>query len=110
MEVKANLKECRVATSRARLMADLVRGKGVSEALRELAGQSQKSALIVSKLIRSAISNAEQKKVVDLDNLYVKKIEVGQGPSLKRFMPRAQGRAFQIRKKTSHFNLTLDER
>ena len=62
------------------------------------------------KLLESAVANAEQKQVIDVDNLYVKSISVDQGPHLKRIQPRAPGRAFVIRKKQSHFNLVLDER
>lgn len=70
----------------------------------------KKSAVLVKKLIESAVANAEDKKVVDVDNLYVKAITVDQGPLMKRFRPRAQGRAFTVRKKLSHINVVLDER
>ena len=65
---------------------------------------------MIKKLIESAVANAEDKKVIDLDNLYVKTITVDEGPSFKRFMPRAQGRAFMVKKKQSHINVVLDER
>ncbi|MNL25848.1 50S ribosomal protein L22 [compost metagenome] len=65
---------------------------------------------MVKKLIESAVANAEYKKVMDVDNLYVKTIWVDQGPVLKRFRPRAQGRAFGVRKKTSHINVVLEEK
>ncbi|MNT88615.1 50S ribosomal protein L22 [compost metagenome] len=65
---------------------------------------------MIKKLIESAVANAEYKKVMDVDNLIVKTIWVDQGPVLKRFRPRAQGRAFGVRKKTSHINVVLEEK
>lgn len=110
MEVTAKLKNAKVGTQKARLVADAVRGKDVNEAIRVLTFMPKKSAVLVKKLIESAVANAEDKKVIDVDNLYVKTITVDQGPSMKRFMPRAQGRASMIRKKMSHINVILDER
>ena len=110
MEVKATLNYTRVGAQKARLVADLIRGKDVSEALKTLKFLNKKSSLLIQKLIKSAVANAEQKKVIDIDNLYVKTIYVDAGPVLKRFTPRAQGRATEIRKKTSHITLLLDER
>ncbi len=110
MEVKARLKNVRLGAMKARLIADLVRGRDVNEALEILAFSKKKGGEIVHKLIRSAVANADQKKVIDLDNLYVKRIFVDQGPAIKRWMPRAQGRAAPIRKKLSHINLVLAER
>ena len=95
---------------KARLVADQIRGKDVNDALRTLAFMPKKSAEIMKKLLESAVANAEQKKVIDIDNLYVKTLFVDKGPDMKRFRPRAQGRAFEIRKKTSHINIVLDER
>ena len=110
MDVKASLKNVRVGAQKARIVADLVRGKDVNQAIRCLAFQKQKSAGLIRKLIESAVANAEQGKVIDVDNLYISKLTVDQGPSLKRIRPRAQGRAFVIRKKQSHINLILSER
>ena len=110
MEVTAKLKYARVGTQKARLVADVVRGQNVNTALKNLTFMKKKSAVLIKKLIESAVANAEHKNVIDVDNLYVKKITVDQGPSFKRFRPRAQGRAFQIKKKMSHINVTLDER
>lgn len=110
MEVKAKLRYARVGAMKARLVADLIRGKGLNVAIRELTFMKKKSALMIKKLIESAAANAEQKQVIDLDNLYIKEITVDQGPAIKRMMPRAQGRAFKISKKQSHINVTLDER
>lgn len=110
MEVKANLKYARVGAQKARLVADAIRGKDVNEAIRILTFMKKKSAGLMKKLLESAIANAEDKKVIDVDTLFVKCVTVDQGPSLKRIMPRAQGRAFVVRKRQSHFNLVLDER
>ncbi len=110
MVSKASLKYTRVSAQKARLVADLVRGKGVSQALKTLQFLNKKSALLILKLVESAVANAEQTNKIDLDRLYVQTITVDQGPVLKRFMPRAQGRAFGIRKKTSHINVVLGER
>ncbi len=110
MEVKASLKYARVGAQKARLVVDLVRGKNVNEAIKTLTFLNKKTAGMVKKLIESAVANAEYKKVMDVDNLYVKTITVDQGPSLKRFRPRAQGRAFGVRKKTSHINVVLEEK
>lgn len=110
MEVKASLKYARVGAQKARLVADVVRGKNVNEAVKTLTFLNKKTAGLIKKLIESAVANAEYKKVMDVDNLYVKSIWVDQGPSLKRFRPRAQGRAFGVHKKTSHINVVLEEK
>lgn len=110
MEVKARLGFSRVGSQKARIVADLVRGKDVSTAIRMLTFMPQKPAKIIKKLLESAVANAEQKKSIDVDNLYVKTITVDMGPSLRRFRPRAQGRATEIRRKSSHLNVVLDER
>lgn len=110
MEASAKLKYARMSPQKTRLVVDMVRGKGVQEALNILKFSPQKPANIVAKLVRSAIANAEQKGVGDVDRLYVKTITVDQGPALKRFMPRAQGRATRIRKPTSHILVVLDEK
>jgi large subunit ribosomal protein L22 len=88
----------------------MVRGKGVQEALNVLRFSPQKAAGIVYQLVGSAVANAEQKGVADVDRLYIKSIAVDQGPVLKRFMPRAQGRATRIRKPTSHITVVLNEK
>ena len=110
MEVMAKLKYARVGAQKARLVADLVRGKGVNDAIRTLTFAEKKAGSIIRKLLQSAIANAEQKKVIDIDSLYVKKITVDGAPMLYRFISRAQGRATPIRKKQSHINVVLDER
>ena len=82
----------------------------MNEAIKSLTFMQQKGAVLIKKLIESAVANAENKKVIDVDNLYVKSIWVDMGPSMKRYRPRAQGRAFEVRKKISHINVVLDER
>lgn len=110
MEVTAKLRYARVGTQKARLVADSIRGKDVNEALRILTYMPKKTAVFMKKLLESAVANAEHKQVIDVDNLYVKTVTVDQGPYMKRFQPRAQGRAFEVKKKMSHINLVLDER
>ncbi|MCK6530948.1 50S ribosomal protein L22 [Myxococcota bacterium] len=110
MESRASLKFVRMAPRKARLVADLVRGKDVSKALDLLQFAEKRSAPIVSALIRSAMANASSKDAgVDADRLYVKTITVDQGPTLRRWTPRAMGRATRINKKTSHIVVVLDE-
>jgi len=110
MEVKARLRFARISPRKARLVADLVRGKRSEEAMKILSFTKKASAKILIKLLKSAIANATQKKTIDIDRLYVKQIMVDQGPTMKRFQPRALGRATTIRKRTSHINIVLDER
>jgi len=110
MEVKAGLKYARDGSQKARLVANAIRGKNVNEAIRILTFMPKKTAVFMKKLVESAVANADQKKVIDVDKLFVKTVMVDEGPDIKRYRPRAQGRAFEIRKKTSHINLVLDER
>jgi large subunit ribosomal protein L22 len=110
METSAKLKSVRLSPQKTRLVVDMVRGKAVQEALNILKFSPQRPADVVAKLVRSAIANAEQKGIEDVDRLFVKAVFVDQGPVLKRFMPRAQGRATKIRKPTSHITVVLDEK
>jgi len=110
MEVKARLKFVRVSPRKAQLVVDLVRGKGSEEAVNILTFTKKSAAKIIIKLLKSAIANATQKKNIDVDRLFIKKITVDQGPTMKRFQPRALGRATTIRKRTSHINIVLDEK
>ena len=110
MEVMAKLRFVRISPRKARLVADLIRGKGSEEALNILIFTRKAAARILVKLLKSAIANATQKKTIDVDRLYVKKITVDQGPTMKRFTPRAMGRATTIRKRTSHIHMVLDEK
>ena len=110
METSAKLKSVRLSPQKTRLVVDMVRGKAVQEALNILKFSPQRPADVVAKLVRSAVANAEQKGIEDVDRLFVKAVFVDQGPVLKRFMPRAQGRATKIRKPTSHITVILDEK
>lgn len=110
METRAKLRYARLSAQKTRLVVDMVRGKGIQDALNILKYSPQRAASIVAKLVSSAVANAEQKGVSDVDRLYVKTITVDQGPALKRFLPRAQGRATKIRKPTSHITVVLDEK
>ena len=110
MEARAKLSYARLSPQKARLVVDMVRGKGVQEALNILRFSPQKAAAVVTKLVGSAVANAEQAGVSDVDRLFVKTIFVDQGPVLKRFMPRAQGRATRIRKPTSHITVVLADK
>ncbi|HET7237802.1 MAG TPA: 50S ribosomal protein L22 [Terrimicrobiaceae bacterium] len=110
MEARAKLRYVRLSPQKTRLVVDMVRGKRIQEALNILKFSPQKAADVVSKLVSSAVANAEQQGVSDVDRLFVKAISVDQGPVLKRFLPRAQGRATKIRKPTSHITVVLDEK
>ena len=110
MEVKASLRYARVGEQKARLVANMVRGLDVGLALKKLTFLNKKTAVLVKKVIESAVANADQKKTMDLDKLFVKTITVDQGPVLKRFRPRAQGRASGVRKRMSHIKVVLSER
>lgn len=110
MEASAKLTFARLSPRKTRLVVDMVRGKGIQDALNILRFSPQPSAKLVSKLLNSAVANAEQKGVSDVDHLFVKIITVDGGPVLKRFVPRAQGRASKIRKPTSHISVVLAEK
>jgi len=93
------------------LLADEIRGKGVNEALSYLRFSPRKrTASVLSTLVKSAVANADQKGLSDPDRLVITTILVGQGPTLKRFRPRAKGSAFRINKKTSHVSIVLGQR
>jgi large subunit ribosomal protein L22 len=104
----ASLRFLRVAPRKVRLVADEVRGLKVGDALAMLKYTPQAAAAPLAKLLRSAVANAEQKGGrVDVDALFVKTLTVDQGPKMRRFMPRAMGRAYRIEKKTSHVYVEL---
>ena len=109
MEARAAAKYVRISPQKARLVMDQVRGKKVEDALGLLSFAPHKGARIVKKLINSALANAEQVSGVDVDRLYIKRVFADEGPTLKRFLPRAMGRATRIRKRTSHLTVILDE-
>ena len=109
METKASLRGVRLSAQKGRLVADLVRGKRVDQALNILAFCPKKGAVIVKKVLESAIANAEHNDGADIDALKVKSSYVEQGTSLKRFTARAKGRGNRILKQTCHIFLTVGE-
>ncbi len=110
MEAVARARYVRMAPRKVRLVADMVRGKKVADALAVLALVKKSAAAVVAKTIRSAAANAEGDKKMAADRLVVKSAFVDEGPTMKRFMPRAMGRATPIRKRTSHLTVVLSER
>jgi large subunit ribosomal protein L22 len=110
MEAKAVVKYVRISPQKARLVVDMIRGREAGEAERILTFTQKKAAGIVKKVLKSAIANATQNPNIDENILYVKEIFVGQGPSLKRWRARAQGRAAPIKKRMSHITVVLDEK
>lgn len=109
MEARAITKFIRLSPRKVRLVVDQIRGKGVEEALNILKFTPKRSALIISKTLRTAVANAESTQSVDVDQLYVKQANVDEAGMWKRFTPRAQGRATRIRKRLSHITIVLDE-
>jgi len=110
METRAVAKFVRISPRKIRLVMDQVRGKPVGEALNMLSFAPQRGARILKKLVNSAIANAEQNTGVDVDSLYIMRVYADEGPTLKRWRPRAQGRATSIRKRTSHLTVVLNEK
>jgi len=107
METRATLRGVRLSVDKGRLVADLIRGKKVDQALNILQFTQKKAAVIIKKVLESAIANAEHNDGADIDELKVKTIFVEQGASLKRFTARAKGRGNQIRKPTCHVYVTV---
>lgn len=110
MESRAVSRYLRVAPRKARLVADMVRGERVGDALGLLQHVPKKAARAVVKALKSVVANAESTQRVDVDQLYIKRITVDAGPVAKRFVPRAHGRATMIRKRTAHLTVVVDER
>ena len=108
METKAQAKYIRIAPRKVQVIIPTIKGRKVEEAISILQFIPKKGARILQKVLHSAVANAEQNKV-DIDTLVVKKVLVDGGPTLKRFMPRAMGRANPILKRTSHITVFLEE-
>lgn len=104
----AKVKYVRISSSKVKLVIDLIRGKSVNEAIAVLKNTPKAASPIVEKLLNSAIANAENNQGLLRDDLFIAEIFADQGPTLKRFRPRAQGRATRIRKRTSHITIVLD--
>ncbi len=109
MEVRAVDKHIRLSPQKARIVADLVRGKAVSEAVSILEYTPKSASRYIFKLINSAVANSSNTEGIDVDTLFVKEIFVDQGPTLKRFRARAMGRGTRILKRTCHITVILDE-
>jgi large subunit ribosomal protein L22 len=107
MEVRSVLRYARVSSQKVRKVIDVVKGKPVEDGLTILKFMPQKAAGILTKVIRSAVANADQKPDADVDSLVIRNITADQGPTLKRFMARARGRGARILKRTSHITVTL---
>ena len=103
----AKVKYVRISSSKVKLVIDLIRGKSVAEAIAVLKNTPKAASPIVEKLLNSAIANAENNQGLLRDDLIVAEVFADQGPTLKRFRPRAQGRASRIRKRTSHITIIL---
>jgi len=111
MEVKARLRHTRTAPRKARLIADLIRGQDVTDAINILQFTRKRAADTFQKLLKSAIASAEENhKVLDIEDLFVKTVKVDEGATWKRHMPRARGTSTMIQKKTSHITVVLEEK
>lgn len=109
-EANATLKYARISARKVKIVADLIRGKDVDEALAIVKFTPKASSEIIEKLLKSAIANAENNHEMKAENLYVAEIYANQGPTLKRIRPAAKGSAVRIRKRTSHITIVLKER
>jgi large subunit ribosomal protein L22 len=107
--MKAILKTYRQSPRKVRLVGDVIRGKSVGNALTSLRFMTKRAAGPFEKLLRSALANARNNDKKQLERLYVKRVAVDKGTTLKRFMPRARGRASRINKRTSHITIELVE-
>ncbi|KKB34872.1 50S ribosomal protein L22 [Bacillus thermotolerans] len=110
MEAKAVARTVRIAPRKVRLVVDLIRGKQVGEAVAILKHTHKAASPVVEKLLKSALANAEHNYDMDVNNLVVSKVFVDEGPTLKRFRPRAMGRASAINKRTSHITVVVSEK
>ncbi|MFX3631198.1 MAG: 50S ribosomal protein L22 [Candidatus Pristimantibacillus sp.] len=109
-EAKAHANFVRIAPRKAMLVADLIRGKQVGEAIAILRHTPKSASPILEKLLNSAIANAEHNYQLDINKLVISQAFVNQGPTMKRFRPRAMGRASRINKRTSHITLVVSEK
>src|SRR3989338_2368373 len=110
MEIKAKLNYLRISPRKTRLVGDLIKGRTVKEAKKTLIFTYKKSAAPFLKLLQSASANGKNNFRLDENNLYVKELRVDKAPTLKRWMPRARGRATRINKRGSHISIVLAER
>ena len=111
MQSTATVRYVRITPRKLRMVSDLVRGKDINAALAILKfSKRKKVAKTLSTLLESAVANADQTGKVDVDTLFIKSLRVDAGPTMKRYMPRAQGRAFKILKRTCHVSVVLEEK
>ena len=110
MEAKAIAKYVRMSSMKVGVVLDLIRGKNVNEAFAILKYTPKDAAEVISKVLKSAVANAENNLNLEVSNLYVAEAYACAGPTLKRFRPHAQGGAFRIKKRTSHITLVVKER
>lgn len=110
MEVAAKIRYARISPQKCRLVADQVRGKSVEQALQILTFSPKKAAGIVKKVLESAIANAEHNEGADIDELKVSRIFVDEGPTMRRWKPRAKGRVNHILKRTSHVTVMVGDK
>lgn len=110
MAAKARLKLVRMTPRKMRVVANVVRGKNVQDAINFLTFCKRSAARPLLKLLKSAVANADAKGGVDVDNLYVKELLVDGGPTMRRFMPRARGMATPVLKRTSKVSVSLEEK
>ncbi|MFF5996307.1 MULTISPECIES: 50S ribosomal protein L22 [unclassified Lysinibacillus] len=109
-QAKAIARTVRIAPRKVRLVVDLIRGKQVGEAVAILRHTPKAASPVVEKVLKSAVANAEHNYELDINNLVVSEVFVDEGPTLKRFRPRAQGRASAINKRTSHITVVVSEK
>ena len=110
MEAKAHLRYARISPRKVQIVADLIRGKSVPQATAILMATPKAASELLVKLLKSAAANAENNHQMDPEKLYVSQVFATPGPILKRMMPRAQGRAYRINKRTSHITIAVAER
>jgi large subunit ribosomal protein L22 len=109
MEARAQLNYARISPRKVKIVCDLIRGKDTKTAQAILMQTPKAAAELMTKLLKSAVSNAENNHNMDPDNLYVAETYANPGPIIKRIMPRAQGRAYRINKRTSHITIVVKE-
>lgn len=109
-QTRARAKYIRIAPRKVRLVVDLIRGKRVGEAFAILKLTPRGASPVIEKVLKSAVANAENNHNMDIERLYIKEAFVDPGPTLKRFHPRAQGRAYSIMKRTSHITVVVAEK
>jgi large subunit ribosomal protein L22 len=109
VEARAKLSYARISSRKVKIVIDMIRNKPVDVAMGILKNTPKAASELLIKLLASAVANAENNHNMDAKNLYISEIYANQGPTLKRVRPRAQGRAFRIRKRTSHITIVVKE-